>query len=241
MIIIPAIDLHNQRVVRLRQGEAEAMTQFSTDPAGVAQFWAEAGASWIHVVDLDGAFAGSPQQLDAVARIASAVDIPLQLGGGIRGEADINAAFKAGATRVVIGSIAATNAGLTKRLIATYGERLAIAIDVRGNAVRVAGWTKDSSWTPSQLMTRPYRAGASRFIVTDITRDGMLNGPNPRLLAEISKDIDCPLIASGGIESLENLRNLATSSVEAAIIGMALYKRRFTLPEAIAAARRTPC
>jgi len=241
MIVIPAIDLRHQRVVRLCQGEAEAITTFSTDPVGIAQLWAKAGAAWLHIVDLDGAFSGSPQQLEIVARIASAVDVPLQLGGGIRCEADVRAALDAGASRVIIGSVAATNPNLAKRLLASYGRQLAIAIDSKDNAVRISGWTEASSWTPLQLMDQLAKAGADRFIITDVSRDGMLSGPNLELLEEAAESIDGSLIASGGIESLDDLRTLASTSVEAAIVGMALYQQRFSLCEAIAATRSVSC
>jgi phosphoribosylformimino-5-aminoimidazole carboxamide ribotide isomerase len=239
MLIIPAIDLRNREVVRLRQGKTTAVTRFSTDPVDVARSWADAGAAWIHVIDLDGAFAGSPQQLDMVSDIASAVDVPIQLGGGIRCRRDVRAAFDVGVARVVIGSIAATDPQLTQQLIAIYGERLAIAIDTRDNVVRVSGWTDASCWTPIQLASRLAEAGAARFIVTDVARDGMLNGPNLELLTQVADSIDRPVVASGGVESLENLRALAATSVEAAIVGMALYEGRFSLSEAIVAARRS--
>lgn len=238
MLIIPAIDLRNREVVRLRQGEVTAITRFSPDPVDIAQTWAKSGASWLHVVDLDGAFAGKPQQLDLVAQIASTVDIPIQLGGGIRCEKDVRCALKAGVARVVVGSIAATHPALTQELITTYGKRLAIAIDTRDNSVCTSGWTASSSWSPLNLVRRLADAGAERFIVTDVARDGMLTGPNSELLAEVACLIDRPIIASGGIQNLENIRSLAGTAVEAAIVGMALYEGRFSLADAIAAARR---
>lgn len=238
MLIIPAIDLQDREVVRLRQGEATTARGFSTDPVHVAGTWVEAGAPWIHVVDLDGAFAGEPQQMDVVSQIASSVGIPVQLGGGMRCEEDVRRAFDAGVARVVIGSIAATDPALTQRLIAAYGDRLAIAVDTRDNVVRISGWTASSSWSPLKLIRQLAAAGAARFIVTDVARDGMLNGPNVELLTEAARLVDRPVIASGGIRSLDNIRTLADTSVEAVIVGMALYEGRFTLPDAIEAARR---
>jgi len=238
MLIIPAIDLRDRTVVRLRQGEAAAITRFSPDPVDIAQTWAKSGASWIHVVDLDGAFAGKPQQMDLVAQIASSVDIPIQLGGGIRCETDVRRAFTAGVSRVVIGSIAATHPALTQELIAAHGKRLAIAIDTRDNDVRISGWTASGSRSPLNLVRQLADAGAARFIVTDIARDGMLTGPNSELLAEIAHLVDRPVIASGGIQNLEDIRSLAGSAVEAAIVGMALYDGRFSLADAIEAGRR---
>jgi len=239
MLIIPAIDLRGREVVRLRQGEATTATSFSTDPVEVARTWARLGASRIHVVDLDGAFTGTPKQVDIISQIVSAVDIPIQLGGGLRCEEDVHRALDAGVDRVVIGSIAATDPELTQRLIATYGDRLAIAVDTRDNAVRVSGWTASSRWTPLDLIRRLADAGAARFIVTDVARDGMLNGPNVELLGEATRCVDRPVIASGGIRSLANLRALASTTVEAAIVGRALYDERFTLADAIEAARRS--
>ena len=239
MLIIPAIDLQNREVVRLRQGEATTATSYSSNPVDVARAWAESGAPWIHVVDLDGAFAGEPRQMDVVSQIASSIDLPIQLGGGMRCEEDVRRAFDAGVARVVIGSIAATDPALTQRLIAAYGDRLAIAVDTRGNAVRISGWTASSSWTPLELIRQLADVGAARFIVTDVLRDGMLSGPNVELLAKVARLVDRPIIASGGIQSLENLRTLADTSVEAVIVGMALYEERFSLSDAIKAAKGT--
>jgi len=239
MLIVPAIDLRNGEVVRLRQGETSTATRFSADPVAVAQTWAESGASWIHIVDLDGAFAGEPRQMQVVSRVASAIDIPIQLGGGLRCAEDVRRALEAGAARVVIGSLAATKPDLTQRLIATYGDRLAIAVDTRANQVRVSGWTASSSLSPQELIRRVAAAGAVRFIVTDVARDGMLSGPNVELLAEAARLVDRPVIASGGVRNLEDLRALARTSIEATIVGMALYDGRFSLAGAIRAARRT--
>lgn len=238
MLIVPAIDLRNREVVRLRRGEQASVTLFSADPIDVAKTWAESGASWLHVVDLDGAFAGEPRQLDVVSQIASSVDVPIQLGGGMRCEEDVRRAFDAGATRVVIGSIAATDPELTQRLIAAYGEQLAVAVDSRNDAVRISGWTASSSWSPLKLICQLERIGAARFIITDISRDGMLNGPNVELLAEASRLVDRPVVASGGIRDMDDLRILSGSAIEAAIVGMALYEGRFSLADAIEVAGR---
>ena len=237
MMIIPAIDLRDREVVRLRQGAAEASTRFSTHPVEIAQRWASAGAEWIHVVDLDGAFSGAPQQLDVVEQIARSVDVPIELGGGLRSVQDVQRALDAGATRVVIGSVAATNPEATGQMIATFGDRLAIGIDTRRGAVRVAGWTEASAWSPMALIHWLTEVGAARFIVTDVERDGMLSGPNVTLLQQAAEAVDRPIIASGGVQSLDDLRVLAKSPVEAAIVGMALYEGCFTLKEAIAAGR----
>ena len=239
MIIIPAIDLQGREVVRLRQGAADAATQFSSQPIEIAQTWAENGAEWIHVVDLDGAFSGAPQQLDVVEQIARSVDVPIELGGGLRCAQDVQRALDAGATRVVIGSVAATDPEATGQMIATFGDRLAIGIDTRHGAVRVAGWTEASSWSPIDLIRRLAETGAARFIVTDVERDGMLSGPNVTLIQQAAEAVDRPIIASGGVQSLDDLRALAHSPVEAAIVGMALYEGCFTLKEAIAAGRGT--
>jgi len=239
MIVIPAIDLREREVVRLRRGVSDTAVRFSSDPVETARSWAEAGASWIHVVDLDGAFAGAPRQLDVVERIASAVNIPIQLGGGLRCREDLEQALDAGVARVVIGSVAATDPATAEQLIAAFGERLAIAIDTRGGSVQVGGWTDGSTWRPIELIRRLSDAGAARFIVTDVERDGMLTGPNHTLLTEIAASVERPIVASGGIRAVDDLTALAAIPVEAAIVGMALYEGRFTLAEAIAAARRS--
>jgi len=238
MLVVPAIDLRNGQVVRLRQGDDDARTDFSHDPLAIARTWSDAGAQWIHIVDLDGAFAGSPQQLALVRRIADSVDASIQLGGGLRCKKDVHAALDAGIDRAVVGSVA-TAPTRAKPLIEAFGDRLAVAIDSRNGSVRVAGWTERSRWSPIDLIQHLTDLGAARFIVTDVGRDGMLTGPNIDLLEAVTRNTDRPVISSGGIHNLDDLRALSDTSVEGAIVGMALYQKRFTLRDALAISRRS--
>ena len=238
MLIIPAIDLRNGQVVRLRQGADNERIDFSRDPLAVARAWDAAGAQWIHIVDLDGAFAGAPQQLELVRRIKRSVDASIQLGGGLRRGQDVQAALEIGADRAVVGS-AATDPERAKPLIDAFGDRLAIAIDSRDGSVCVSGWTESSAWLAIDLIQRLTDLGAARFIVTDVSRDGMLSGTNVDLMAMAVNSTDRPVISSGGVDSLDDLRMLSETSVEGAIVGMALYRNRFTLRDALAISRRS--
>ncbi|MGH2441651.1 MAG: 1-(5-phosphoribosyl)-5-[(5-phosphoribosylamino)methylideneamino]imidazole-4-carboxamide isomerase [Chloroflexota bacterium] len=229
MLVIPAIDLRAGRTVRLLRGDFAQETVYASDPIAVAQEWTGVGASMLHVVDLDGAREGRPMQLDIVRGIARVASI--QLGGGLRTAEDIDSAIGAGVQRVVLGTAALDIERITE-VASTYGERLIVALDTRAGRVSVAGWRETSDWTTLDLARMLTSAGVQRFLHTDIDRDGALTAPNFGSLSELIA-LGVPVIASGGVASLQHLRRLAELGAEAAIVGRALYERKFQLAEAI--------
>ncbi|GIV89918.1 MAG: 1-(5-phosphoribosyl)-5-[(5-phosphoribosylamino) methylideneamino] imidazole-4-carboxamide isomerase [Chloroflexus sp.] len=237
MEIIPAIDIKDGRCVRLYQGDFAQMTVYADDPVAVARQWQAQGATRIHVVDLDGARTGRPQNVDAVLAITQAVQIPVQLGGGLRREEDVAAALALGVERVIIGTAAIVETELVARLLERFGERIIIGIDARNGMVATDGWTVTSTIAATDLAGQMVALGARRFIYTDISRDGALSGPNFTALAELVKPDGPAIIASGGIANLDHIRQLAQIGVEGVIIGKALYTGAIYLPEAIAIAQ----
>ena len=230
--MIPAIDVLGGRVVRLSQGRREAVTLEGGDPVELARRYGADGAARLHVVDLDGAFAGVPS-LGLLETIASAVDLPIQVGGGYRSIATIEGALAAGADRVMVGT-AALAPGFLEEAAERFGDTLVVAVDVRGGRVAVEGWTSSADVTASELAARCASSGARRLLVTSTTRDGSLAGPDLALLSEVLP-VGLPVIAAGGVASLDDLRALRELGCEAAIAGSALLAGRFTLPEALAA------
>jgi phosphoribosylformimino-5-aminoimidazole carboxamide ribotide isomerase len=233
MDLYPAVDVQGGRVVRLRQGDAHQATAYDDDPLAVAAAGARAGARWVHFVDLDRAF-GRGDNRDLARRFLAAATVPVQVGGGLRTEDAIEEMLAWGATRVVIGTKAATDPVLVERLLARHGaERLAIGIDAREGRVAVRGWTEVFDLTPLDLARRVRQQGARTVIYTDVARDGMLTGPDlagARAIAELGLDV----IASGGVASLDDLRGVRAAGLAGAIVGRALYEGRFTLAEALA-------
>lgn len=239
MIIIPAIDLINGECVRLEQGDYQKKTVYSSDPVQTAQAFAQAGAEMLHIVDLDGARVGYPQNLDVVQKISQAVPIPIELGGGLRDLAAVEAAFAAGAARVILGTAVLDEPQWFTEAIAKYGERIVVGIDARDGMVAVKGWLETTTVSALELVERIKKHGIKEIIYTDIARDGMLSGPNLTALKEIAK-AGVKIVASGGVSSLDdirNLRELTSVGVYAVIIGKALYTNQIDLAEAIAAAR----
>lgn len=230
MLIIPAIDLQGGRTVRLLRGDFAQETVYSDDPAAVAQQWVEAGAQLVHVVDLDGARAGLPVQLDLVRSIAA--EAPVQLGGGLRTAHDVTCAFAAGVERVVLGT-AALDLAFVRTLAAEHGDRLVVALDTREGKVAVRGWVEASEWTLTDLARELQQAGVRRFLHTDVERDGALTSPNFTSLQGLIA-LGSPVIASGGVASLAHIERLRDLGAEAVIVGRALYEGAFDLPEAIA-------
>lgn len=230
MLIIPAIDLQAGRTVRLLRGDFQQETVYGTDPIAVARRWRDQGAELLHVVDLDGARLGRPAQLDLVRAIAAVV--PTQMGGGLRTEEDVAAVLASGVRRVVLGT-AALDLDLIGALAATHGDRLVVALDTREGKVAVAGWTEASDWSLLDLAERLIAAGVRRFLHTDVERDGALTSPNYASLAALI-GLGAPVIASGGVASLDHIRRLRTLGAEAAIVGRALYEGVVDLGEAMA-------
>jgi phosphoribosylformimino-5-aminoimidazole carboxamide ribotide isomerase len=230
--LYPAVDVQGGRVVRLRQGAADHATAYADDPVAVAQGFARDGTRWVHFVDLDRAF-GRGDNRELARRFLASVDVAVQVGGGLRTAEAIEEMLGWGATRVVIGTKAATDPALVGRLLARYGpERLAVGIDAKAGQVAVRGWTEVFDLTTVQLAERVHAQGARTVIYTDVARDGMLTGPDvagARALAALGLEV----IASGGVASLDDLRSVRAAGLGGAIVGRALYEGRFTLPEAL--------
>jgi phosphoribosylformimino-5-aminoimidazole carboxamide ribotide isomerase len=236
MLVIPAIDIMSGKCVRLRQGRFTDSTVFFDDPVTVARTWAAQGASLIHVVDLDGTRTGQPAILDLLPQLA-AVGVPIEVGGGMRSVENIRAALTAGATRISPGSRIATDPAFAREVITEFGEHIAVDIAGRNGLVAIHGWQEIINKSVIDLAKEVAELGAARIIFTDVSRDGMLEGPNFAALKEMVAAVSIPIVASGGITSVADVRYLATTGVEACIIGRALYSGDIELSAAIAAAQ----
>jgi len=240
MIILPAIDLKGGKCVRLVEGRMDTATVYDADPLAVAERWTAAGAAWIHLVDLDGALAGSrTAHWDIAERIAADLRVPVQFGGGIRSAADARELLDRGVARVVIGTLAVTDPEAVEALLADGADRVAIGLDARDGVVLVKGWKEASGRLVKDLAREWAARGAKRFVYTDVARDGTLAGPDVAGLNALAAWVpEVPITASGGISSLLDLAALrAAEGVDSAIVGKALYEGRFGLREAIAACR----
>lgn len=232
--LLPAVDVAEGKAVRLTQGALGTETDFG-DPVDAAADWARQGAEWIHLVDLDAAF-GRGENRALLRRVITEVPgVKIELSGGIRDDASLESALDSGATRVNLGTAALENPDWAASAIARFGDQIAVGLDVRGETLAARGWTEEGGnlW---DVLARLEDAGCSRYVVTDVTRDGMLNGPNLELLTAITEKTGKPVVASGGIASLEDLvalRSLVPIGVEGAIVGKALYAQKFTLEQAI--------
>ncbi|MBV8454293.1 MAG: 1-(5-phosphoribosyl)-5-[(5-phosphoribosylamino)methylideneamino]imidazole-4-carboxamide isomerase [Deltaproteobacteria bacterium] len=238
-MIIPAIDLKNGEVVRLRQGDMARSTVYGSDPAAAAWNFAEQGAELIHVVDLDGAIAGTPRNLDVIRKIRSAANCRIEVSGGLRTIESVREIAAAGADFISIGSAAFLNPELLPRACTELPGRVFGSVDVREGRLAIRGWVETSEMTIAQAIERFQQAGVAALIVTDISRDGTQDGPNMTLLFEVASKSQTPLIASGGVASLDDIRTLSRqfqSGIAGVIIGRAIYERRFTLSEALSAA-----
>jgi phosphoribosylformimino-5-aminoimidazole carboxamide ribotide isomerase len=240
MLIIPAIDLIDGQCVRLRQGDYAEVTAYDLDPVELARTFAEQGATWLHLVDLDGAKAGKPQpmNLGVLRRIYEAgLNLSLEYGGGIRTELDLTMTVAAGANRVVLGSMLTKSPELARACF-KLGDAVVAGIDARNGRVAVEGWTEDSELDALDLAREFEAAGAKRFIVTDIATDGMLQGPNLEMLRQFAEGLQGGVIASGGVATLQDLKDInAIEGIEGAIVGKAIYERRFTVAEAVQSVR----
>ncbi|MFN8078712.1 MAG: bifunctional 1-(5-phosphoribosyl)-5-((5-phosphoribosylamino)methylideneamino)imidazole-4-carboxamide isomerase/phosphoribosylanthranilate isomerase PriA [Kineosporiaceae bacterium] len=236
--LLPAVDVAGGQAVRLVQGEAGSETSYG-DPLSAALAWQEAGAEWIHLVDLDAAF-GRGSNRDLLAAVVKALDVKVEMSGGIRDDASLQAAMATGCARVNLGTAALEDPDWTRKAIANHGDRVAVGLDVRGTTLAARGWTREGGdlW---QTLARLDADGCARYVVTDVTKDGTLRGPNVELLREVCARTDRPVVASGGISSLDDLvalRALVGEGVEGAIVGKALYAQAFTLEEALDVAGR---
>ena len=236
MIVIPAIDLRNGRCVRLSQGKPDKEKRYSDNPAEVARNWMEQGAQWLHVVDLDGAFAGEPQNLPTLKAICAAVDIPVQFGGGNRTLEIVTRVFDAGVERVVLGTAALESPTFLHEACKEFGERIAVGIDASDGKVAVKGWLDVTDIDAVEFGKRVAGEGAGLIVYTDISRDGMLSGPNKEASKKMADSVPIPIIASGGISSLADvaeISSLAPNRIIGMIIGKALYEGSFSLRRAI--------
>jgi phosphoribosylanthranilate isomerase len=233
--LLPAVDVADGQAVRLVQGEAGSETSYG-DPVEAALAWQEGGAEWVHLVDLDAAF-GRGSNRELLARVVGTLDVKVEMSGGIRDDASLEAALATGCARVNIGTAALEQPEWCAKIIAEHGDKVAIGLDVRGTTLSGRGWTRDGGdlW---EVLTRLDAEGCARYVVTDVRRDGTLTGPNLELLAEVCARTSKPVVASGGVSSLADLVAIAgVAGVEGAIVGKALYAGQFTLPEALAAVR----
>jgi phosphoribosylformimino-5-aminoimidazole carboxamide ribotide isomerase len=240
VILYPAIDIRGGKAVRLLQGDYDRETAYDSDPVDAARRWAGEGAEFLHVVDLDGAKAGEPQNLDHVRRIAAAVDCPIQIGGGLRNLDSVGAVLEAGAERVVIGTAALRNREFLDEVLAAHGERVVVSVDSRDGRVSLSGWTETSDVEAPEAVADLGMRGVKRFLCTAIEVDGTMEGPAIPHLNQIAAATEAEVIASGGIGDLSHLERLATeaaANVAGAIVGRALYERKFTVAEGIGALR----
>jgi phosphoribosylformimino-5-aminoimidazole carboxamide ribotide isomerase len=240
VIVIPAVDLRDGRCVRLREGRSDRETVFSDDPVAMALRWTALGATRLHVVDLDGAFAGAPRQTALVGKLVAAVaPVPVELGGGLRDPAAVEAALETGAHWAVLGTRAALDAAFLRDVCRRHPGRIIVAVDARGARVAVKGWTEVSDQTVAEVGARARDAGAVSLLYTDVSRDGMEQGPNVEDTAALARVIDLPILASGGVATLDDLRRLAqVPGVEGAVVGRALYTGAIDLRAAISALDR---
>ncbi len=236
LVLLPAVDVAGGEAVRLVQGAAGSETHYG-DPLAAALSWQEAGASWIHLVDLDAAF-GRGSNRELLAGVVGELDVAVELSGGIRDDESLRAALATGCARVNIGTAALENPDWVRAAIGEFGDRIAIGLDVRGTTLSARGWTKDGGEL-FDVLARLDADGCARYVVTDVRRDGTLTGPNLALLRDVCAATDRPVVASGGVSSLADVRSIAELvplGIEGAIIGKALYAGEFTLEQALAVA-----
>lgn len=234
MLIFPAIDLRGRQVVRLSRGDFSAETVYGSNPVEVARKFEEAGARWVHVVDLDGATEGRPVQTSLIADIVESTNLKVQTGGGIRSFEHASAVLSAGVERIVVGTAAVENPELLERLLDQHGERIVVGIDAKAGVAATDGWVKSSSQSAEAIAVRARALGARHFVVTDIATDGMLAGPGIDLLRSVGEAVEGGLIASGGIATLDDLATVAQiPAADGVIIGRALYEGKINLADAV--------
>jgi phosphoribosylformimino-5-aminoimidazole carboxamide ribotide isomerase len=237
VLILPAIDLRGGRCVRLRQGDYAQETVFAEDPAVIAQRWVEQGATFLHLVDLDGAREGRPLNGEAISQIVARAGVPCQLGGGLRSEQHLEETFARGVQRVVLGTRALEDPVWCEQMCRRYPGRVALGIDARQGRVATQGWLQDSEVSALELAQRCSQLPLAAIIYTDICRDGMMQGPNVEATAALARQVSIPVIASGGVTTLEDVARLAQCNLAGCIIGRALYEGTINLREAIAVHR----
>ena len=235
MILYPAIDIRDGKAVRLIQGDYDQETAYDDDPVVAARRWVDGGARWLHVVDLDGARAGEPVNLEHVGRIVAAVSVPVQLGGGLRDSRKVEEAISSGVERVVLGTAAVRDPDMAEAIAAAHGERVVVSVDSRSGKVAAEGWTESSDLGTTEVIAALTERGVRRFVYTPVEVDGLMEGPDLDSLREAAMATDGELIYSGGIGSLDDLRALAELGLDnlgGVIVGRALYEQRFTVADA---------
>lgn len=240
MRILPAIDLREGKCVRLVEGKIENETIFSDDPVAVAQSWQDLGAQMLHLVDLDGAFAGRPHNLEVIKEIVRTVKIPVQLGGGIRTLETVEQLLDLGVQRVVLGTVAINKPELVAEACAKYGDRVVVGIDAKDGLVAIEGWEATVEKTTLELAREMEKIGVKRVVFTDVRRDGTLKGPNIESIRELARNCNLAIVASGGVASLEDikaLKELEALGVDEVIVGKALYTGAVSLDDVLAIAR----
>jgi phosphoribosylformimino-5-aminoimidazole carboxamide ribotide isomerase len=238
LILYPAIDIRGGKAVRLLQGDYERETAYDDDPVVAARRWADDGARWLHLVDLDGARAGEPVKLEHVRRIVAAVGIPVQLGGGLRDSKKVEEAFSSGAERVVLGTAAVRDPEMAAAIAAAHEDRVVVSVDSRAGEVAAEGWTESSGLGTDEVVAALSERGIRRFVYTPVDVDGMMEGPDLDSLRKVAGATSGEVIYSGGVGSLEDLRavgELELDNLGGVIVGRALYEQRFTVAEAQAA------
>jgi phosphoribosylanthranilate isomerase len=233
MIVIPAVDIRRGRVVRLRGGESDQETAYTDDPAAAAKAFLDSGAERLHVVDLDAAL-GTGDNRDAVRQVLASTEAGIQVGGGIRALDEAAAFLEQGADRIIIGTQAIRNPAFLERAIERFGDAVIVALDVKGDRVRIRGWT-DEAGTLDEALPQVLERGTPRLLVTQVSRDGMLEGPDLALYEGLVARTEVPVVASGGVREAEDLRALASTGVEAVVVGRAFYEGRLTVAEALEA------
>ena len=236
MIIFPAIDLRGGKCVRLIQGDFDKETVYSDDPQATALKWQNLGAKFLHVVDLDGARAGSPKNLNAIKKILAtnaAIKIPIEVGGGIRTLDDAEKILSLGVRRVILGSVAVENISLVEEAVKKFGDKIVVGIDARDGVVAVHGWEKSSAVKADELAKKISAAGVKTIIYTDISKDGMLSGVDAKIFSDLQKFSGAEIIASGGVKSIEDIRALKAAKISGVIVGKAIYSGALDLKSAI--------
>jgi phosphoribosylformimino-5-aminoimidazole carboxamide ribotide isomerase len=240
MEIIPAVDIKGGKCVRLVQGDHNQVTVYGNDPARWALNWEALGAKRLHIVDLDGAAKGEPQNIAAIRMILKVVKIPLQVGGGVRRLQSVEQMLKLGVKRVILGTAAVENESFVKEACRAFGDAIIIGLDFRGSHISTGGWMKQTQLATLDVASKMVALGAKRFICTDISKDGTLTEPNFAVMAELVQQIRLPIIASGGISTIEHLKKLSEIGVEGAIVGKALYTLNIDLKLALAELGHAP-
>jgi phosphoribosylformimino-5-aminoimidazole carboxamide ribotide isomerase len=233
LTLYPTVDLLGGHCVRPREGDSPVELAFDGDPVAVAQRWQAAGATWLHVVDLDGALKGTPKHLEVVRAIVDATGLSVQAGGGLRSEADVAAAFEAGATRVILGTAALRSPGVIATCLVRWGERIAVSVDARGGKVTVAGWLESVAETAAEFAWRMAELGVKTLVVTNAALDGTLAGPDVAMLAGMRAELPATGLIAGGTVTLADLRTLASAGLDGAVLGRALYDGTLDLAEAL--------